>query len=136
MILYMLVAGLVAVELPKDHVFDYVIDTLDKINAKVKNADRTTYLIEGKSATAMTGFSFAFQIRVKPYPETNSVIEVLAPLNKQFINSFMNEFTKIVTPIREPVIIELASVKELEHQIEQNEQNEITSRSKEAAAGE
>jgi hypothetical protein len=133
MILYMLVAGLVAVDLPKDYVFNYVIDTLAKINAKVKNADRTTYLIEGKSATTMTGFSFAFQIRVKPYPETNSVIEVLAPLNKQFINSFMNEFTKIVTPIQAPVIIELAGVKELERQIEQNE---IAFRSKEEAAGE
>lgn len=132
MILHMLVAGLVAVDLPKDHVFDYVIDALEKINAKVRNADRTTYLIEGKSATAMTGFSFAFQIRVKPYPETNTVIEVLAPLDKQFVNSFMREFTKIVTPIREPVIIELASVKELERQIEQNEQNEIAFKSKEA----
>jgi hypothetical protein len=132
MILHMLVAGLVAVDLPKDHVFDYVIDALEKINAKVRNADRTTYLIEGKTATAMTGFSFAFQIRVKPYPETNTVIEVLAPLDKQFVNSFMKEFTKIVTPIREPVIIELASVKELERQIEQNEQDGIAFKSKEA----
>jgi hypothetical protein len=45
----------------------------------------------------------------------------------------MKEFTKIATPIREPVIIELPSVKEFERQIEQNEQNEIASRSKEAA---
>jgi hypothetical protein len=46
----------------------------------------------------------------------------------------MKEFTKIVTPIREPVIIELVSMKEVERQIEQNEK--IAFRSKEAAAGE
>ena len=80
----------------------------------------------------MTGFSFPLQIRLKSYLETNTVIEVLAPLDKQFVNSFMNEFTKIMIPIWEPVIIELLSVKEVERQIEQNEQNEIAYRSKKA----
>jgi hypothetical protein len=127
----MLVAGLMAVGLTRDKALDYVIAILEKINAKVRNADRTTYLIEGKSATAMTGFSFPFEIRLKPYLETNTLVEVLAPLNKQFVNSFMNEFTKILTPIREPVIIELVSVEELDRQIEQNEQNEIAFKSKE-----
>jgi hypothetical protein len=117
----MLEVGLVAVDLPRDKAFLYVITILEKINAKVKNADRTTYLIEGKSATAMTGFNFPFEIRLKPYLETNTLVEVLDPLNKQFVNSFMKEFTKIVTPIREPVIIELVSMKEVERQIEQNE---------------
>jgi hypothetical protein len=136
MILYMLEAGLVAIDLPRDKAFLYVIAILEKINAKVRNADRTTYLIEGKSATAMTGFSFAFEIRLKPYLEANTLVEVLAPLDTQFVNSFMNEFIKIVTPIREPVIIELVSMKEVERRIEQNEQNEIAFKSKEAAAGE
>jgi hypothetical protein len=103
----MRVAGLVAVDLPRDKAYFYVIAILEKINAKIRNADRTTYLIEGKSATAMTGFNFPFEIRLKPYLETNTLVEVLDPLNKQFVNSFMKEFTKIVTPIREPVIIEL-----------------------------
>jgi hypothetical protein len=131
----MLEAGLVAVDLPRDKAFHYVIESLEKIKAEVKNADRTLYRIEGKSATAMTGFSFPFEIRLKPYLETNTLVEVLAPLDKQFVNSFMKEFTKIVMPIREPVIIELVSVKELERKIEQNEQNEIAFKSKEAAAG-
>jgi hypothetical protein len=129
----MLEAGLVAIDLPREKAFLYVIAVLDKINAKVKTADRTTYLIEGKSATAMTGFNFPFEIRLKPYLEENTLVEVLAPLDKQFVNSFMKEFTKIVTPIREPVIIELVSMKEVERQIEQNE---IAFRSKEESAGE
>jgi hypothetical protein len=53
MILNMLVAGLVVVvDLPRDQVFDYLIRTLEKIKAEVKNADRTLYRIEGKSAAA------------------------------------------------------------------------------------
>jgi hypothetical protein len=103
----MRVAGLVVVDLPREKAFLYVVAILDKINAKVKNADRTTYLIEGKRATAMTGFNFPFEIRLKPYLEENTLVEVLDPLDKQFVNSFIREFTKIVTPIREPVIIEL-----------------------------
>ena len=127
--IYMLEAGLVAVDLPREKAFLHIIGTLEKINAKVRNADRTAYLIEGRSATAMTGFNFPFEIRLKPYLERNTLVEVLAPLDKQFVNSFMKEFTKIVTPIREPVIIELVSIKEVERQIEQNE---IAFKSKEA----
>jgi hypothetical protein len=126
----MLVAGIVAVDLPRETALDDVIRTLEKINAKVRHVDRSTYSIEGKSASAMTGLSFPFQIRLKPYLEMNTLVEVLAPLDKHFVNSFMREFTKVRIALREPVVIELVTIKDAERQLEQNDQNEIAFRSK------
>lgn len=99
------------VDVPREEALDYVIKTLEKINAKVRHADRSTYSIEGKSASAITGVSFPFQIRLKPYLETNTLVEVLAPLDKHFVNSFMCEFAKIRKAVREPVVIDLVTLK-------------------------
>jgi hypothetical protein len=124
----MLVAGLVWVDLPRDEVFDYVIGTLGKINAKARHADRTHYRIEGKSSTAMTGFTFPFEIWLKTYLETNTLIEILAPLDRQFVNSCIREFTKIMIPVQEPVITEVESIEQIEHQVEQYTQTDVMSK--------
>jgi hypothetical protein len=121
----MLVAGLVWIDLSRDKVFDYVIGTLGKINVKVKNADITHYRIEGKTATAMTGFTFPFEIRLKPYLETITLIEILAPLDRQFVSSCIREFTKIMIPIREPVITEVESIEHIERHVEQYKQTDM-----------
>ncbi len=119
MVLKMFVAGLVWIDLPKDEVFDYVVRTFEKINAKVMHADRTHYQIEGKSAAAMTGYTFPFEIRLKTYLEKNTLIEILAPLDRRFVDSCINEFIKIMIPIREPVIIEVETIEQIERQVEQ-----------------
>jgi hypothetical protein len=129
---YMLVAGLVWIELPRDEAFDYVIDTLEKINAKVRHADRTLYRIEGKSATTMTGFTFPFEIWLKSLLETNTLIEILAPLDRQFVNSCIREFTKIMIPVQDPVIAEVESIEQIERQVEQYKQNDMINNIKEA----
>ncbi len=101
------------VDVPREEALDYVIKTLEKMKAEVRHADRSTYLIEGKSASAITGVSFPFQIRLKPYLETNNtLVEVLAPLDKHFVNSFMREFTTIRKAVREPVVIDLVTIKD------------------------
>lgn len=120
----MLVAGLVWIDLPRNEVFDYVIETLGKINAKVRHADRMHYRIEGKSAAAMTGFTFPFEIQLKTYLETNTLIEILAPLDRQFVNSCIREFTKVMIPVQEPVITEVESFEEIERQVEQYKQTD------------
>jgi hypothetical protein len=73
----------------------------------------------------MTGFTFPFEIRLKIYLETNTLIEILAPLDKQFVNSCIREFTKIMIPIREPVITEPVGVKEVKRQIEQDDKMKL-----------
>jgi hypothetical protein len=125
MVLDMLVAGLVWIDLPRDEVFDYVIETLGKINAKVRHADRTHYRIEGKSAAAMTGFTFPFEIWLKTFLETNTLIEILAPLDRQFVNSCIREFTKIMIPVQVPIITEVESFEEIERQVEQYKQTDV-----------
>jgi hypothetical protein len=132
MVLDMLVAGLVWIHLPRDEVFDYVIETLEKINANVMHADRKHYRIEGKSAAAMTGFTFPFEIRLKTYLETNTLIEILAPLDRQFVNSCIREFTKIMIPVQDPIITEVESIEEIERQVEQYKQNDMINKIKEA----
>jgi hypothetical protein len=121
----MLVVGLAWIDLPRDEVFDYVIETLGKINAKLRHADRTHYRIEGKSATATTGFTFPFEIWLKTYLETNTLIEILAPLDRQFVNSCIMEFTKSMIPVQEPVITEVESIEQIERQIEQYKQTDV-----------
>jgi hypothetical protein len=74
----MLVAGLVWIDLPRDEVFNYIIRALGKINATVMHADRTLYRVEGKSATAMMGFTFPFEIRLKTYLKGN-ILPKLTP---------------------------------------------------------
>jgi hypothetical protein len=125
MVLNMLVAGLVWIDLSRDEVFDYVIGTLGKINVKIKNADITHYRIEGKTATAMTGFTFPFEILLKTYLETITLIEIIAPLDRQFVNSCIREFTKIMIPIREPVITEVESIEQIERHVEQYKQTDM-----------
>ena len=120
----MLVAGLVWIDLSRDEVFDYIIGTLGKINIKVKNADITHYRIEGKTATAMTGFTFPFEMRLKPYLETITLIEILAPLDRRFVNSCIREFIKIMIPIREPVIAEVETIEQIERQVEQYQETD------------
>ncbi len=105
--------------LPRNELFDYVISTFEKINAKVMHADRTHYRIEGKSTTAMTGFTFPFEIRLETYLETNTLIEILAPLNRLFVDSCIREFIKIMIPIREPIITEVETIEQIERQVEQ-----------------
>jgi hypothetical protein len=105
-----LVGGIVGVGVPREEALDYVIKTLEKMKAEVRQADRSTYSIEGKSASAITGVSFPFQIKLKPYLKTNTLVEVLAPLDKHFVNSFMREFAKIRKAIREPVVIDLVTL--------------------------
>ena len=124
MVLNMFVAGLVWINLPRDDVFDHIIEILGKINVKIRHADRTHYQIECKSITAMTGFTFPFEIQLKIYLETNTLIEILAPLDKQFVNSCIREFTKIMIPIREPVVTEVESVEQIERQVEQYKQTD------------
>jgi hypothetical protein len=124
MVLNMLVVGLLWIDLPRDEVFDYVIGTFEKINAKMMHADRTHYRIEGKSATAMTGFTFPFEIRLKTYLETNTLIEILAPLDRRFVNSCIREFIKIMIPIREPVIAEVETIEQIERQVEQYQETD------------
>jgi hypothetical protein len=128
----MLIVGLVSIDLPRDKALDYVIRTLGKINAKVMYADRTHYRIEGKSATAMTGFTFPFEIRLKTYLEANTLIEILAPLDRQFVNSCISEFTKIMIPVQDPVITEVESIEQIERQVEQYKQTNMINRVKEA----
>jgi hypothetical protein len=80
----------------------------------------------------MTGFSFPFKIRLKAYIETNTAVQVLAPLDKQFVNSFMKEFNKIMIPIREHIITEVEGIEQIERHIEQSEQTDIAKKVKEA----
>jgi hypothetical protein len=132
MVLDMLLAGLVWIDLPRDEVFNYVIRTLGKMNATVMHADRTLYRIEGKSATAMTGFTFPFEIRLKTYLEANTLIEILAPLDRQFVNLCISEFTKIMIPVQDPIIAEVESIEQIERQVEQYKQTDMIDRVKEA----
>jgi hypothetical protein len=121
----MLIVGLVWIDLSRDAVFDYVIGTLGKVNVKVKNVDITHYRIEGKTATAMTGFTFPFEIQLKTYLETITLIEILAPLDRQFVSSCIREFTKIMIPLREPVITEVESIEQIERHVEQYKQTDM-----------
>src|SRR5919109_5177617 len=130
-VLEMLIAGLVWIDLPRDQVFDYVIEALGKVNAEVRHADRTLYRIEGKSATAMTGFTFPFEIWLKTYLKGNTLIEILAPLDRQFVNLCISEFTKIMKPVLDPVIAEVESIEQIERQVEQYEQTDMIDRVKE-----
>jgi hypothetical protein len=115
----MLVAGLIWTESPRDEIFDYIISTLEKVNAKIMHADRTYYRIEGKSVTMVTEFAFPFEILLKTYLETNTLIEILAPLDRLFVDSCIREFIKIIIPIQEPVIAEVESIEQIECQVEQ-----------------
>ena len=118
------VAGLIWTESPRDEIFDYIIGTLEKVNAKIMHADRTYYRIEGKSVTMVTEFAFPFEILLKTYLETNTLIEILAPLDRLFVDSCIREFIKIMIPIQEPVIAEVESVEQIERQLEQYQETD------------
>ncbi len=121
----MIVVGLAWIELPRDKVFDCLLGALGKVNSKMMQADRTHYRIEGKSATTATGFTFPFEILLKTYLDRNTLIEILAPLDRQFVGSCIVEFTKIMVPIREPVITEVESIEQIERQVEQYKQTDM-----------
>jgi ribosomal protein L40E len=91
--------GQLVVQAEKDWIFDALLESCKKLKAKVENADRLNYQIDGKSATTMTRFGQKFHIRLLDAPSATRV-EVydffpVAP-DKRFIEYVFKEFSKLV----------------------------------------
>lgn len=85
------IRGQVVVPYPIDTVFDRILESCKQVKAKIKNADRSRYHIEGKSPTTMLRFGQKMHILLRQ-ELGNTVIEV-------YENSFYGQDLRFIIPL-------------------------------------